>query len=210
VGEDEEPVSPEESLRLIRAQRAATVRSISPDPRLIYWPWGLAWLVGFGLLYLRYGPNGRITVDMPAGLPLVVLFALMIVAFVVSGIAGARAGRDISGDSSRRGLMYGLTWFAAFFGNAVICAHLSEALPDPETGLLWAATSVAIVGVMYMSGGAVWGTTDLFFLGVWLIVSNIAGVLAGAGWHSLVICLAGGGGLLVGGFLQWLKWRSHP
>jgi hypothetical protein len=148
---------------------------------------------------------------MPAAVPLLVLYALMFVAFVVSGFAGARANRDISGVSSRQGLMYGLTWFAAFFVNAVICVQLSNGLlPPAEVGLLWAATSVAIVGVLYMAGGAIWGSTDLFFLGVWLIVSDIAGVLAGPGWHSLIIALAGGGGLLVGGLLQWLKWRRHP
>jgi hypothetical protein len=210
VGEDEEPVSPEESLRLIQAQRAAAVRSLSPDPRLIYWPWGVAWLVGFALLYLRHGPGDRITVPMPSWLPVLTLYVLMIIAFVVSGVAGAKANRDISGESSRRGLMYGLSWFAGFFGNAVICAHLSQGLlPETEVGLLWAATSVGLVGLLYMAGAAVWNSTDLFVLGLWLTVSNIAGVVAGAGWHSLVISIAGGGGLLVGGFLQWLNRRRQ-
>ena len=58
--DDAAPVSAAESLRLIEAQRAATERSLTPDPRLIYWPWGVAWLVGFGLLFLRYGPDGQV------------------------------------------------------------------------------------------------------------------------------------------------------
>ncbi|GIH20538.1 transporter [Rugosimonospora africana] len=210
MGDDEAaPVSAAESLKLIEAQRDAAVRSLRPDPRFIYWPWGLAWLVGFGLLFLRHGPHEQIRVSMPDTLPLATLFALMIIALLVSGVAGARANRQISGDSSVRGLRYGLSWLAGFAGNAVVCAHFSKLLPAPEVGLLWAATSVGLVGVLYLTGSAVWQSRDLFVLGIWLTISNIVGVLAGPGWHSLVISVAGGGGLLVAGFAEWLRWRHH-
>ena len=46
-----------------------------------------------------------------------------------------------------------------------------------------------------MAGGAIWKSRDLFILGGWIAVINVVGVLAGPGWHSLVISLAGGGGL---------------
>ena len=63
--EDETPFNAADTLRLIEEQRSTTQRSLTPDPRLLYWPWGFAWLVGFGLLFLRFGPNGRVFVDMP-------------------------------------------------------------------------------------------------------------------------------------------------
>jgi hypothetical protein len=211
MGKDEAALaSVTESLRLIEAQRDAAVRSLSPDPRLIYWPWGLAWLIGFGLLFLRHGPHEQVRVNMPDELPLAMLFALMIIAFLVSGFAGARANRQITGDSSVRGLRYGLSWLAGFAGNAAVCAHFSKLLPPPEVSLLWAATSVGLVGVLYLAGSATWQSPDLFVLGIWLTISNIAGVLAGPGWHSLVISVAGGGGLLVAGFVARLRWRHHP
>jgi hypothetical protein len=208
--EDDAPVSAAESLKLIDAQRSATARHLSPDPRLIYWPWGVAWLVGFGLLYLRHGPHGQVRVDMPSALPLATLFALLLLALAVSGVAGARANRQISGDSASRGLKYGITWFAAFLGNSVICARLSDILPEDETGLLWGATSVGLVGALYLAGSATWQSWDLFVLGLWLTVSNVIGVLAGPGWHSLVSSLAGGGGLLVAGLIAYLRWRRDP
>jgi hypothetical protein len=211
MGTDEAaPVSAAESLRLIEAQRDAATRSLSPDPRLIYWPWGLAWLIGFGLLFLRHGPHEQVRVNMPNELPLVTLFTLMIIAFLVSGLTGARANRQISGDSSIRGLRYGLSWLAGFSGNAVVCAHVSKFLPAPEVSLLWAATSVGLVAVLYLAGSATWQSRDLLVLGIWLTISNIAGVLAGPGWHSLVISVAGGGGLLVAGFVVRLRGRHHP
>lgn len=205
--EDEAPVSASESLRLIQAQQGDAARSLSPDPRLIYWPWGLAWGIGFGLLFLRHGPDERVRVDLPASLPLITLYVLMVIAFVVSGVAGARANRDVSGDSASRGRKYGLTWFAGFAGVTVLCIHFSRLLPPPEVGLLWAAASVGLVGILYLAGSAIWQSHDLFFLGLWLTISNIAGVLAGPGWHSLIISVAGGGGLLVAGLVEWLRWR---
>src|SRR5690349_4026075 len=99
MGEDDvAPTSAAESLRLIQDQRDVAERSLRPDPRLIYWPWGIAWFVGFGLLFLRHGPHGQVRVDMPAALPLITLYVLMIIAFVVSGLAGAKANRHISGN----------------------------------------------------------------------------------------------------------------
>jgi hypothetical protein len=47
----------------------------------------------------------------------------------------------------------------------------------------------------------------MFTLGVWITVANIGGVVAGPGWHSLVVCLAGGGGLIMSSLFAWLRWR---
>jgi hypothetical protein len=201
------PASPEETLRLIEAERAAAQRNIQPDPRLTYVPWGVAWLVGFGLLFLRLGPDGRVFVAMPAWLPLAVLYVLLIAAFVVSGVTGARAGRHVRGVSSVQGLRYGVSWAAGFAGVVVIATRYSDRLPDQEVVLLWSGLSVAVVGVLYIAGAAIWQSRDMFVLGMWITVVNIGGFLAGPGWHSLAISLAGGGGMLVAGFVEWLRWR---
>jgi hypothetical protein len=207
--EEAPPASPAEALRFIEAERAAAWRSMSPNPLLTYVPWGTAWLVGFGLLFLRFGPNERVLVPMPSWLPLTVLYVLLIAAFIVSGWAGARAGRHVTGDSSVRGLQYGLSWFAGFAVVAVVANRFSDGLPPAERALLWGALSVAVVGVLYMAGAAIWQSSEMFLLGGWITLADIAGVLAGPGWHSLVICLAGGGGLLVGGLAAWLRWCAR-
>jgi hypothetical protein len=210
VEDDEEraPTSPEETLRLIATERGAAQRGLQPDPRLTYGPWGVAWFVGFGLSFLRYGPDERVLVPMPAWLPLTTLYALLLVAFVVSGRAGVKAAQHVKGESSIRGLQYGLTWFTAFGVVVAVAGRFSDALPAPEVGLLWAGLSVAVVGLLYMAGAAIWQSWEMFFLGAWISLTNIGGVVAGPGWHSLVVCLAGGGGLLAGGFAAWLRWRS--
>jgi hypothetical protein len=205
MDDDAAPISAADTLRLIDEQRAAAERSLTPDPRLLYWPWGIAWLVGFGLLFLRYGPDNRILVDMPSWLPLSTLFSLMTVAFVVSGVAGAKSSRHMSGQSSVTGALYGWTWFLAFGGFTALASRVSPHLPYEWSGLLWGAGSVGVVGLMYLNGGAIWRTRDLFALGLWITVINILGIIAGPGWHSLVISLGAGAAMIIVGTLSHLR-----
>jgi hypothetical protein len=201
--DDRPPLDPAESLRLIERERAEAARQLIPDPRLLYWPWGVAWLVGFGLLFLRFGPDDTVYVDMPSWLPLTTMFTLLIGAGIVSGVGGARAARHVSGPSSVQGAMYGTSFFLGFAGLAVTISRVSDQLPDAFAGLLWGAASVGLVGALHMAGGALWSDRHLFGLGVWVSIINIVGVLAGPGWHSLVVSLAGGGGMLLVGALAW-------
>jgi hypothetical protein len=209
IEDDEPPASPADSLALIARERANLVRDIAPDPRLMYWPWGIAWLLGFGLLFLRFGPDGQVFVDLPQWLPLTALALLFIAAGVITGAVGARSALQTRGPSSRQGLMYGLTWSIAFFGMSVLFAQFGEALPDDKAGLLWAGGLVALTGALHMAGGTIWNDRQLFILGAWTSVINVVGVLAGPGWHSLIVAIAGGGGMLLFGFLVRLRF-PHP
>ncbi len=59
--------------------------------------------------------------------------------------------------------------------------------------------------MLYLAGSAIWSDRGMFVLGAWIGLANIAGAIAGPGWHSLVIALAGGGGLLVAGLFEWFR-----
>jgi hypothetical protein len=203
--DDLPPVDPAESLRLIERQRAETERILTPDPRLFLWPWGLAWFIGFTLFFLRFGPDDRVFVEMPSWLPLAVLLTLILAAGVVTGVTGARAGRYVTGPTSEQGLMYGITWSVAFAGTALVLSQVSDLLPDAKANLLWAGVMVALTGALHMVGGAIFRDRSLFVLGAWTSVVNVIGVLLGAGWHSLVLAVAGGGGMLVAGLIAWKK-----
>jgi hypothetical protein len=206
--EDDAPLGdPAESLALIHREQANLARSLTPDPRLMLWPWGFAWLIGIGLFFLRYGPDGRVLVDLPEWVPFVVLMGLLIAAGIITGVAGARSGRQVSGPSSQQGLMYGLTWTLAFFGMSLVFSRLTNHLPDDLQGLLWAGGMVALTGALHMAGGAIWNDRSLFLLGAWISVINVIGVLIGPGWHSLIVALAGGGGMFVAGLIAWLRVR---
>ena len=202
------PADLAESLRLIQEGRAEAARRLRPDPRLQFWPWGVSWLISFALFFLRFGPNGHVFVDMPAWLPGVVLGVTLFTAGMISGRSGARAYRQVTGESDRRGAMYGWSWFLAFASMGTILSRATEWVPDAEAGMLWSASAVAITGVLHIAGGAIWLDRSLFRLGMWITLSNIAGVIAGPGWHSLVVCLAGGGGMLVAGTVAWRRYRT--
>ena len=197
--DDDLPMDPAESLRLIERERAEAERSLTPDQRLFLWPWGFAWLIGFTLYFLRYGPGDRVFVDVPAWLPLVVLLGLMIAAGIVTGVAGARAGRWISGSSARQSTLYGITWSVAFCGMSVVLGRVSDLLPDAELNLLWAGAMVGLTGALHMAGGAIFNDRNLFTLGAFVTVVNVAGVVIGPGWHSLILAVAAGGGMIVAG-----------
>ena len=184
-------MDPAESLRLIEHQRAEAERNLTPDPRLFLWPWAFAWLIGFTLFFLRFGPDDRVFVNMPEWLPLTTLMVLMIAAGIITGVTGARAGRWVSGPSSTQGAMYGISWSIAFTGMAVVIARVSAFLPGPQQNLLWAGVMVGLAGALHMAGGAIFQDRALFALGAYISVVNIAGAVAGPGWHSLILAVAG-------------------
>jgi hypothetical protein len=208
VDDDAPPASAAESLALIQKERVNAARNIGLNPLLYYLPWGLAWLIGFGLLFLRYGPGGRVFVDLPDWLPLASLFVLMALAMLSTVLVSAVRGRGVEGRSSWQGSAYGFAWFFSFAGVGTTMNHFARLLPEEERGLLWACASVGLVGAMYMCGAAIWLSRDMFIFGAWLTVINIAGVLAGAGWHSLIISLGGGGGLVLLGLVFAVRQRA--
>ncbi|MEV4626566.1 transporter [Micromonospora sp. NPDC049523] len=208
--DEQPPASPAETLRLIRQQQAEAARQLNPDPRLVYWPWGIAWLVGFGLFFLRFGPDDRVFVNLPEWLPLTALFVLLGAAGILSAITGARSYGQITGDSARRGQWYGVAWLLGFVSYGIILGRVTDQQPDDLARLLWAAAAVGLTGVLHVAGGAIWLDRNLFRLGIWLSAINIVGVYAGPGWHALIVALAGGGGMLIGGTIAWLNRRDRP
>ena len=183
AGEDAAPPSPAASLQLIDEQKRAARRRLDIDPALMLVPWGVAWLVGYGLFFLRFGPDERVFVSMPEWLPLTVLLGLLCLAGAISGVAGVRAQHGVAGESAERGTMYGLSWMVGFSTFVVLASRFDDLLPDRDAGLLWASLPVLVTAILYMSGGAVWRDRYQFGLGVWLSVANVAGLLAGPGWH---------------------------
>jgi hypothetical protein len=197
----DDELDPADALALIERERANLVRDIAPDPRLMFWPWGFAWLLGFGLLFLRYGPDGKVYADLPDWLPPTALPLLFIAAGIITGFAGSRPARRTRGPSSRAGLLYGLSWSISFLTLSVLFARIGNHLPEPQAGLLWGGGMVALTGALHMAGSAIWMDRQLFALGAWTSVINIVGILAGPGWHSLIVAVAGGGGMIVAGVL---------
>ncbi|SEM36353.1 hypothetical protein [Nonomuraea pusilla] len=204
--DDDAVPGPEETLRLIEEQRAATVRRLKGDPLLFYAPWGTAWLIGFTAFFLHYGLDGRPYAPISQGQALAVLMAAQIVAGGVAALGIVRASRLTRGESTAKGAMFGYAWCAGMLLMGIIASRMSPQLPPAEATLIWAGMSMLVVAVLYMAGGAIWLDWRMFFAGVWVAAVNALGVLLGIGWHALLTAVLLGGGFIV--MSLWLRRRG--
>ncbi|MEU8356459.1 hypothetical protein AB0C27_10665 [Nonomuraea sp. NPDC048882] len=205
--DDDRAPSPEEMLRVMEEQNVATVRWLYADSVLLYVPWGVAWLFGFTALFLHYGLDGHSYAPITQMQGVGVLMAGQLVAGSFAAFGIVRMNRLVRGGTSMKGAMYGYAWFAGMLLMTVIALRLSPLLPPEESGLLWAGSSLMVVAVLQMAGGAVWGNWPMFFVGAWVAGVNALGVLLGAGWHALLTAVLLGGGFIVAGL--WLRLRRR-
>ncbi|MFI7446608.1 hypothetical protein ACIBQX_03830 [Nonomuraea sp. NPDC049714] len=201
----EQPPAPEDTLRLMEEQRAATVRALSGDPLLLYAPWGIAWLLGFSAFFLHYGLDGVSYAPISQMQALSVLMGAQLLAGGVAAFGIVRMAGVIRGGTSAKGAMFGYAWFGGMVLMSVIGIRFSPMLPPAETGLLWAGISLMVVAVLYMAGGAIYHNWPMFFIGVWIAAVDALGVILGPGWHALLTAVLLGAGQIV--IACWLRRR---
>ena len=192
----DEPLSAGESLALIERQHQEAQRGLAPNVALFFGPWGVAYLLGFGAIFLTYPTPLPIRLaGWPAAVITAVLFAS---AVVITAVTGARAGRGLRGPSQAAGVMYGWSWTLGFSALAAVNLGVTRlGLPDEAVTLLWSGSSLLLVGVLYLGGGALFQDRFQYGLGVWMLVSGACSVFAGVPGNFAVVSLAGGGGLLL-------------
>jgi hypothetical protein len=194
--DEEQRLSPGESLALIERQEREAHRRLGVNPALFYGPWGAAYLVGFGSIFLTY-PTG-LPLRLPGVVAAVIIGVLFAAATVLSVVTGVRAGRGLRGPSQAAGAMYGWSWTLGFCALTVVNVGVTRlGLPDDAVTLLWSGSSLLLVGVLYLAGGALWQDWFQYGLGVWIVLSGACSVLAGVPGNFAVVSLAGGGGLLL-------------
>ncbi|WP_380164533.1 hypothetical protein [Jannaschia sp. R86511] len=189
---------PAAQLRLAAEQQARTRRALAPDERLLFGAWGIAWFVGFGVMWLATPlRDGGPIVAVPGLAVGLLFFVLLVTAGVVTAVHSVRAGRGVTGASARTGAMYGWGWFLGFAMLPCIVLSAQRLGASPETlALLWPAVSGLIVGLLYVGGAAAFDEPLQFGIGAWIIVTTGAGCLLGLPGLYLVMGLAGGGGFL--------------
>ncbi|TDE98927.1 hypothetical protein EXU48_01660 [Occultella glacieicola] len=195
--DDAPPSDPAAVLAMIAAQRASTRKGVEPNGPLLFGAWGVAWLIGYLVLYVTYDETlGRSTAW---GFVVFGLFLLGALAFTAVHVARRASG--VRGASAAAGAMYGWSWVIAFMMACLLFAGLSRAGASPEVMAITAnGVSALIVAVMYMAGGALWRVWRMFALGAWIaVVAGAAALIPQPGTY-LVMALAGGGGFLVAAF----------
>ncbi|GGS49075.1 hypothetical protein GCM10010156_04670 [Planobispora rosea] len=202
MDEDERPLSPEETLRLIEQQETVVAKRLIPDMTLHHLAWGAAWFVGFGAFFLHHGLSGTPYARIPITVAMALLTGLMALAMLVSVFTVWQLRSPVHGASQERGSLYGLTWFFGFLAMWMIAVRFGSLLPGPERSLLWASLSMMVVAILYMVSGIVWPIRPMFVLGAGVAVLNAVGTAAGPGWHALLIAVGAGGGSIVTGLVS--------
>lgn len=186
---------PAASAALIAEQRARVEAATDVDGRLLFATWGIAWLLGFGLLW-AVGLDEPV-VAMSRGAALAVFFGLLIAAMVVTAVHLARQTTGVRGTSAVQGAMYGWSWFLGFAVIAALSRALAVAGASSEVVTITTTIVPALlVGSLYMAGGAIWADRTQFVLGAWICLAATLAAVVGLPHLLLVMALAGGGGML--------------
>lgn len=179
-------------LALIAAQRESARRRMSPTMAVIGAAWGVAWLTGYGVLYLTF--DG---VASPWW-AFAIFVGLLAGAVVVTAVHSTRRASGVGGDSATVGAMYGWAWVIGFVAAGLIFAGVARAGTPPEVMVVITnGVSCLVVGLLYLAGGMLWREGRMFALGAWIVLIAGLASLAGPATIYLVMALAGGGGFLV-------------
>jgi len=203
---EDAPLDPAASAALIAEQRAKVEAAMDVDARVLFGAWGVAWLVGFTVLWLRDLEPPVLRMSQQAGM--MVFAALLFAAGAVTAGHLTVKGRGLRGASARQGAMYGWSWSLSFAVVWALAFALARAgASDEVIGVAMMITSLLVVGALYMAGGALWEERIQWALGAWICVATIAAALVGLPHMYLVMAVGGGGGLLAGAVADGVRRR---
>lgn len=194
------------ALKIVRDAETDARRQLGLNEALLYLTWGLAWLLGYGVLHgSRFG---WLAIDQG---PAYLVSGLCILAGVlVTLVLVTRQTRGIKGNSSFIGGMYGSAWALGFLVLGTLSARISEAVDDFWlAGLIINSISVMIVGLLYITGGTTFDSRTQAVLGVWFLVVNMVAIISGPEHFLTVFFVFGSGGFLIGAVIEYLRRRAQ-
>ena len=180
---------------------------LEPDPRILCGSWGLAWLVGYGALWISARAEGDAT---PSNGAFVVFVALLIAATVMTAVHTARRASGLRGASATTGAMYGWSWAATFSAVGLVVGSPSRFdLPREVYAAIANVIPPLLVGALYMAGAATYRNWSWFFLGAWIVVVAAFATMLAMPITYLAMAVAGGLVMLaVAGFAQLKRSQS--
>ena len=195
--EDDEALDPAAMLELLQAQQRSVTTQMGSFVGVITATWGIAWLCGFGTLWLIDGLRPAFSV--PVGVATGVFGGLIVVAIVISIVLGIRntSGVRSTPASAFTGAVYGSTWSVSMIALYVLGAGLIENGMSPSLATIYFPSAfVLMTGVLFMVSGAIWHAVPALISGVWLILVAVIAPFFGYPNHYLFLALAGGGAFI--------------
>jgi len=206
---EQEPLDPAEMLALVEDQQSSIQGQKGAFVPLILLAWGIAWLVGFGALWLIDGPGAAFSLPIWVAAP--VFVAVLVAAGVLSSVLGIRSGRGMRGgrDAAFVGMVYGQSWWVGSLAIFALGQGLVFNGMDPDLlRILYPSAYVFFAGVMYVMGAALWRAIPMLVLGGWSIVVSAVAPFFQYPNHFLVFALAGAGGFLIAAMWSWIWIRG--
>ena len=187
------------------AERAAR-RSLAGNTGLVYLLWGLTWVVGYGaLLSSKEG-----WLPLAHGTALVILGVSLAVTTISTVVLFGLSARGIRGTSAFQGGMYGVAWALGFTVMGALSGIISAAISDFWLrGMLINSIAVLIVGLLYITGGTTFNDRRQSFLGIWLLVVTLAGLITGPDAFLGVFLFLGATGFLAAALTEFLRTRRR-
>ncbi|PJJ72827.1 hypothetical protein CLV46_2404 [Diaminobutyricimonas aerilata] len=207
--DDDAPLDPAAMLALIQTQQSEMERRMAAATPWIVAAWGIAWVVGFGALFLIDGARPGFAIPLPVAVG--TFIALMIAAVIASAVLGARMGRGVkqTKEANFNGAVFGVTGSASFFAMYVFAVGLTRNGMDPDLlNIFFPTSSALIVGIFYALAGGFWRIVPMIWMGAWIALVGLVAPFFGYPHHYLFFALAGGGGFLVGGIVAAALLRS--
>ncbi|MET1052938.1 MAG: hypothetical protein ABWX65_09895 [Mycetocola sp.] len=193
----DEALDPAAMLELMHAQQRSVTTQMGSFVSVITATWGIAWLVGFLLLWLIEGAEPAFAIPIPvAATGFGILVAVAIVISIVFGVRNTR-GVKSSPASAFTGAVYGSTWSVSMIALYVLGAGLVVNGMPPEVATIYFPSAyVLMTGVLFMVSGAIWHAVPALISGIWLVVVAVVAPFFQYPTHYLVLALAGGGAFI--------------
>ncbi|WP_328617538.1 ABC transporter permease [Amycolatopsis sp. NBC_00355] len=179
----------------------ASARAGRVDNRGTYLSFGLAYVLGHGAAAVSRGDDPL--VHLPGWLPMTLLGAGLAVGTVFATLTAARAQRGAGPADVLSGRLLGLSWLLAFGALSLAITGLTSTVDSPGLAdVLWPAGSGLVVGLLYISEGAVRRNVLHYSLGTWLALVSTASLAFGTPGLFWGLAVAGGGGYAVATVLE--------
>ncbi len=196
--QNENAADPATMLELMRAQRRRTQQWTMRNYVLMLVIWAAAWAVGFLAVWSAEATGGSPWPRIPQPVAWSVFGVVILGAIVFSIVAGIRSGAGVRGPSRLSGMLYGWSWSVSMVGAWLLLTALQRTgLPPEALSLLSPAIFILLVGVLYLTGGALWRSPVQFALGIVMILTAVAATFAGAPAHHLIYATVGPVAMLV-------------
>jgi hypothetical protein len=185
------PLDPVEMLALLEQQKRAVDLAYMRPVAALYTVWGVAWLVGFLLLWSA-SPTGNQWFQVPMSVAATVFGVLIVASIITSAIVGIRIGRGVRGASDFQGAVYGMSWSILGIALAAIGVALLQNGMSTELASLYFPSAYAVMaGIMYLFGAALWNEKSQLELGLVLLFLGALAPFFGAPANNLVMALGG-------------------